>query len=91
MLNIYINHVETQLPEMQNGFDVRDLNLVKNKSHLLRGSSGNIGLLDLYQEFIHLEEKVENDWFEAEIIFKRIQEKFNKLKIKVSYLYEIGD
>lgn len=91
MLNIYINHVETQLPEMQNGFDVRDLNLVKNKSHLLRGSSGNIGLLDLYQEFIHLEEKVENDWFEAEIIFKRIQEKFNKLKIKISYLSEIGD
>lgn len=91
MINLFLGHAETQLAELKNGFAVRDINLIKNKSHLLRGSSGNIGLLDLFQEFTHLEEIVENDWFEAETTLNRILEKFNKVKIKVSYLSELGD
>ena len=91
MVNIFINHADVQLGELERAFLVRDLPLIKNKSHLLRGSSGNIGMLDLYQEFVLLEKMIEKDWVEAENILERIIERFKEIKNKVSYLSEIGD
>lgn len=91
MLNLYLKHSETQIAEMKNAVSERNADLVKNKSHILRGSSANIGLRDLLAEFTHLEELIEVDWTEADIVMDRILKKFTELKIKVSHLTEIGE
>ncbi|NJM53357.1 MAG: hypothetical protein HC846_08155 [Blastocatellia bacterium] len=91
MLNLYLKHSETQLCELKSGFANRNLNLVKNKAHALRGSSANIGLTDLFQEFNNLEQTVESDWLKAEQILNKILEKFAELNTKVSHLSEFGD
>lgn len=86
MLNLYLKHSETQLCELKSGFANRNLNLVKNKAHALRGSSANIGLTDLFQEFNNLEQTVESNWLKAEQILNKILEKFVELQEKVSQL-----
>lgn len=91
MLSLYLKHTDTQLSELKNAFDNRNPEIVKSKAHALRGSSGNIGLNDLFEEFTNLEEIVENDLIEAEKILNRILQKFLELKTKVSYLSEFGD
>lgn len=91
MINLYLKYSETQISEMKIGFANRDIEIIKNKAHVLRGSSGNIGLADLFQEFTYLEKLIESDWVESERILNRILEKFIELKTKVSHLDEIGD
>lgn len=91
MLNLYLKHSEAQLPELKSGFANRNLNIVKNKAHALRGSSGNIGLTDLFKDFNNLEQLVETDWLAAEKILNIILEKFTELKKKVSQISEFGD
>ncbi len=91
MLSLYLKHTETQLSELNTAFSNQDIEIVKNKVHSLRGSSGNIGLNQLFQDFINLEEVVENNWLEAAVILKEITDKFAILKTKVSYLSEFGD
>lgn len=86
MLNLYLKHSETQLSELKSAFANRNLNLVKNKAHALRGSSANIGLTNLFQEFNDLEQTVESDWLAAERIFNKILGEFVELKEKVSQL-----
>jgi PAS domain S-box-containing protein len=86
MLNLYLKHSETQLCELKSAVANRNLNLVKNKTHALRGSSANIGLTNLFQEFNNLEQTVESDWLTAEQILNVILEKFAELKEKVSQL-----
>ena len=91
MLSLYLKHSEAQLSELKSGFANRNLDLVKNKAHALRGSSANIGLTDIFQEFNDLEQLVESNWLEAEKILNRILEKFRELQEKVSHLSEFGD
>jgi len=89
MLNLFLKYAETPLSELQSAVANRNPELVKNKSHALRGSSGNIGLTDLFQAFTKLEEIGENDWITAEEILHEILEKFIELKTKVSHLSEL--
>jgi PAS domain S-box-containing protein len=89
MLGLFLKYAETPLSELQSAVANRNPELVKNKSHALRGSSGNIGLTDLFQAFTKLEEIDENDWITAEQILNEILEKFIELKTKVSHLFEL--
>jgi PAS domain S-box-containing protein len=91
MLNLFLKHFETQISELKSSFANRNLELVKNKAHALRGSSGNIGLTELFQAFAKLEGIVDNDWALAEKILDGILERFLELKTKVSHLSEFGD
>lgn len=91
MLTLYLKHTEAQLPELKSGFANRNLNIVKNKVHALRGSSANIGLTDLFKDFNNLERLVEANWLAAEKILNIILEKITELKAKVSQLSEFGD
>ncbi len=91
VLGIYLSHSELELSQLKNAFESKNLNLVKNKAHSLKGSSGNIGLTDLFQHFTKFEQLVENNWVEAEQTLNKILEKFIELKTKVSHLTEFGD
>ncbi len=92
MLAIYLKHSETQLVELKNAFLERNRELVKNKAHSLKGSSGNIGIINLFQKFGDLEEKVEkDDWISIEKMIFTILQEFNELKAKVSHLTGFGD
>ncbi len=92
MLGIYLNHTETQLIELQNAFFAQNRELVKNKAHSLKGSSGNIGVINLFQDFGSLEEEAgKEEWVNIKKIIDKILQEFTTLKAKVSHLTEFGD
>ncbi|HRH46556.1 MAG TPA: ATP-binding protein [Pyrinomonadaceae bacterium] len=92
MMQIYLSHAETELEALQKVFEKRDFEAVKNKAHSLKGSSGNIGIHNLFERFKELENEVEKkDLIKIEKVIKLILHEFTELKTKVSHLINAGD
>ncbi|MBX7173839.1 MAG: response regulator [Pyrinomonadaceae bacterium] len=88
MLKIYLNHTETELSALQKAFEEKNLELIRLKAHSLKGSSGNMGVNHLFQQFTELEDEVRKQNFsEIENIINQILQEFTELKTKVSHLF----
>lgn len=91
MMAIYLSHTEIELKELQKAFAKRDFKVVKNKAHSMKGSSGNIGVNKMFQNFGRLETEIANaDIIAIEKNIDRILQEFAELKAKVSHLTESG-
>lgn len=92
MMEIYLSHTETEFTKLQKAFEKSDFETIKNKAHSLKGSSGNIGIHNLFQRFKELENEVEKkDLIKTEKVIKIILQEFTELKTKVSHLINAGD
>jgi HPt (histidine-containing phosphotransfer) domain-containing protein len=92
VLDIYFSHSEIELLKLQKAFAERRIKEIKNLAHSLRGSTGNIGLQNLYEEFVNFENEIENEnWLKSEEIINRILQEFKVLKTKTTYLFNVGE
>jgi HPt (histidine-containing phosphotransfer) domain-containing protein len=87
MLEVFLRHSESQLAELKDAFLTRNWQIVKNKAHSLKGSSGNIGITDLFQSFEQLEKEVaRGDWLKLEKLIEKIGNRVADIKDKVSLM-----
>jgi PAS domain S-box-containing protein len=85
MLDVFLRHTELQLAELKDAFLTRNWQIVKNKAHSLKGSSGNIGITDLFQSFQQLEKEVaRGDWLKLEKLIEKIGNRVADIKDRVS-------
>ena len=91
VLGVYLNHSEIEFVKLQNAFAIRQIKEVKRLAHNLRGSTGNIGLSNLYQELVNFENEIESEnWLNSEKIINKILQQFKELKTKTTYLFNVG-
>jgi len=92
LMSIFIEHSEANLTELQSAVFAKNSQIVKNKAHSLKGSSGNIGVINLFERFHRLEQEVdENNWLRTEQTIEIIFQEFRRLKGKVADLSELRE
>lgn len=92
LMSIFIEHTEANLTELQSAVFAKNLEIVKNKAHSLKGSSGNIGVINLFERFHRLEQEVDEDnWLRTEQTIEIIFQEFRRLKGKVANLSELKE
>lgn len=84
MLEIFCNHTEKKLLELQKDLQSRDAKAIQQIAHNLAGSSASIGIAVLSSLFENLESAVEtNNWNRAENHLASISQKFENIKREV--------
>lgn len=81
LISIFISDGKTQIEDMKKAIDSSNIDEVKRIAHTLKGSSVNIGVLDLSESCKALEYKAaENSLEGANELLKKIIEEFNETK-----------
>lgn len=85
LLEVYIDHTEEKIAEINEAIKEKNLNIVKETAHNMKGSSANIGLSKLFELFESLERNSEkNDWTKIQNIFSEINIEFKETKKTIS-------
>lgn len=81
LLGLYIEDFEDKYPQIKNAVAARDVDLIRELAHGLKGSSANLSLLPLQDIFFRLEMAGrENKPEDAEKTLPRLQEEYERLK-----------
>jgi len=81
LLGLYIEDFEDKYPQLKNAVEARDVDLIRELAHGLKGSSANLSLLALQDIFFRLEMAGrENNPEAAEKILPHLQEEYDRLR-----------
>lgn len=84
MLDLFCGHTESGISELNKAFSEKNIEIIKQKAHGLKGSSANIGAINLSELFETLEIQANNkNWVKIGGILNEIAEIFNNIKITV--------
>lgn len=85
LLTVYMGHTETGLVDLEKAVVKGGLALIKKTAHSLKGSSGNIGITSLYDEFQALELVADSgNWEEIKKSIEKILQVFENTKETIS-------
>jgi PAS domain S-box-containing protein len=91
MLELFCSYTESGIEELGNALSEKNIEIIKQKAHGLKGSSVNIGASGLPEFFGKLEEKaIEENWTEIGEIISEITVKFSHIKNTIEKQYENG-
>jgi PAS domain S-box-containing protein len=91
MLELFCSYTESGIEELGKALSEKNIEIIRQKAHGLKGSSANIGALDLPEFFGRLEEKaIAENWREIGEILSEITVKFNHIKNIIEKQYENG-
>lgn len=57
LLQLFVKSGHADLQKLKNGLDQRDIDLVVHSAHTLKGASGNLGLMTIYEMANQIENK----------------------------------
>jgi HPt (histidine-containing phosphotransfer) domain-containing protein len=84
ILDVFIEHAEEKIAETDEAIVAKDIAVVKNNAHNLKGSGGNVGLTNISKLFEDLENKSkEGDWNEIASVFEKTKRVFEETKQKI--------
>lgn len=91
MLDLYRSHTESGISAIKSAFSENNLEVIKQKAHSLKGSSGNIGIFELANFFENLEKEAnDKNWVGIGEAITEIIERFKQIKVVIEKNYENG-
>ena len=91
MLELFCGHTENEFLELEKAFMEKNIALIKQKAHSLKGSSFNIGAIKLPELFEKLEAQVtQENWTKIGEIISEAIEIFKVIKNTIEKNYENG-
>ncbi len=80
LLELYVETTTSDLAELKEAIEAKDARLVHEKAHSIKGSSGNLGLDEMYELAKEIDDRARGNSLDGlNEMIQALEEKFNSL------------